>query len=108
MKWCGSCETTKPREAFAKNASHSSGLQTWCRACLSERQKIARERRRAIEEAGGKPPAPQPSRLDVIRARAKQARKLERTAREAPAPLADDEEEIVPTLDVRELRELGL
>lgn len=37
MKWCPDCEEFLPRDAFSKNRSASSGLNTYCRGCAGIR-----------------------------------------------------------------------
>jgi hypothetical protein len=42
MKWCPDCKQNKPESDFTKCSKRSSGLQTYCRACLSMRAAINR------------------------------------------------------------------
>lgn len=37
-KYCGGCETTKPPEDFYKDSSSSDGLDSRCKACVSDRE----------------------------------------------------------------------
>lgn len=49
QKWCGTCETTKPRAEFGKNTAHKDGLQTACKPCMAEHQRRGRERKAKAE-----------------------------------------------------------
>lgn len=40
MKCCSKCGEEKPVDAFAKNATAGSGLNAWCRACMSAYAKM--------------------------------------------------------------------
>jgi hypothetical protein len=47
-KRCPACEDIKPAIAFSRNSSHNDGLSTHCRACISDRDKRARQDRKAV------------------------------------------------------------
>lgn len=46
---CLHCDTDKPESEFGMDASHSTGLQRWCRSCKTEYQ---RERRKRLKGKG--------------------------------------------------------
>jgi hypothetical protein len=53
-KFCSGCRRWKPVDCYAtRRASRADGLQTWCKACLSEATKESRRRRREDGEEGG-------------------------------------------------------
>ena len=42
MKHCSRCDTNKNEVEFYKSKNAKDGLQTWCKPCVSETQKVAR------------------------------------------------------------------
>jgi hypothetical protein len=45
---CPTCQDIKPATDFYRNSSHNDGLSTQCRACISDRDKRARQDRKAV------------------------------------------------------------
>lgn len=66
IKYCPSCETTKPVDSFGKTYSTKSGRAGWCKSCTSEKNKAYRKREadlvsaanaiRRLQKDGNSPP----------------------------------------------------
>lgn len=39
MKWCTNCRQHRPLAAFSKHRGRPDGLQLWCKACVTKRQR---------------------------------------------------------------------
>jgi hypothetical protein len=54
-KWCRRCETTKPVDAFARNAGMPDGLQGHCRSCQAAAYRTKRQRAGHLVRPGDVP-----------------------------------------------------